>query len=200
MVIIINEGIAEIGFDKGTTFTGNKNIQKLVCPSTLEVIFRETCALCSNLKEVVFNEGLQLIGIKAFSGCGLTKLTTPSTLRVINSSAFESCKELKTVTITEGCQVIKANAFGYCNNLETLILPKSLIKISPGACIYCPNLKNIIFDGDIDKVDGLRKLIEKINHKTLDDVIENATEGIDNKMGDFDEEILIKDILENEEI
>ena len=60
-----------------------------------------------NLREVVLNEGLQMIGYDAFSSCtSLECITIPSTITEISNDAFHNCQNLREVVLNEGLQTI----------------------------------------------------------------------------------------------
>ena len=58
----------------------SKSLESITLPSTLVEI--GDCAFfgCSNLREVIFNEGLQKIGAAAFCGTSLESITLPPRL------------------------------------------------------------------------------------------------------------------------
>ena len=80
-------------------------------PSVVEVeynAFRD----CKQLREVVFNEGLQKIGDDAFHCCtSLSSITFPSTVTEIGGYAFSNCSNLRVVALHEGLQKIGNDAF-----------------------------------------------------------------------------------------
>lgn len=58
---------------------------------------------CSNLEEIVFEEGTVEIGFCAFADCvNLTKVTLPASIRSIGGGAFVGCERLADVDITPG--------------------------------------------------------------------------------------------------
>ena len=82
---------------KGCVVPGNVTIVRFH-PSVVEVkskAFKD----CKQLREVVFNEGLQKIGIYAFYNCKLlSSITLPSTVIEIGSYAFGGfCDNLREI-------------------------------------------------------------------------------------------------------
>ena len=76
---------------------------------------------CSQLKEVVLNEGLHKIGKWAFIDCTtLVRIELPSTLRTIGVSAFNSCESLSDIVLNEGLVNIEDGAFCGCNSLISI--------------------------------------------------------------------------------
>ena len=75
--------------------------------------------MCTQLKEVVFSEGLQKIGEDAFYYCrSLKRITLPSAITEIGERAFYGCTRLRKVVFNEGLQRIGDWAFCDCSSLE----------------------------------------------------------------------------------
>ena len=76
------------------------------------------------MREVVFNDGLQKIGKRAFYYCTLLpSITIPSTVTEISDNAFQDCSNLRNVALNEGLQKIGMYAFYYCPSLERFTFP-----------------------------------------------------------------------------
>lgn len=83
----------------------------------------------SNLKTVVFPNGLKSISWGAFSYCdGLISANLPPSVTNIGSGAFSYCKSLSSVTIPAGITYISSDAFENCTAL-TSIIAKALIPL-----------------------------------------------------------------------
>lgn len=130
------KGLPVVGIDYAA-FLNHAEIKRLVLPSTLEYIGKESFMGCSGLTELVipgnvtsiyegaFRQcdglksislplGLEEIGTNAFYGCPfLTSVELPFTLRTLGKGAFESCTLLNTVKISKNT-TIGANAFNDC--------------------------------------------------------------------------------------
>ncbi len=84
-----------------------------------------------NFTEVVIEEGVTDIGVRAFSECYmLEKVSLPSSLRLIYPLAFEDCTALKNITIPEGVTAIDLGAFSDCISLTEINIPKTVTIIS----------------------------------------------------------------------
>jgi hypothetical protein len=103
---------------------------------------------CESLVEVEFSEGLEVIGIKAFSYCQNLKYINklPSTLKEIHSNAFRRCESLVEVEFSEGLERIGRRAFKTCTNLKHINkLPSTLKEIGDDAFWRCESLDSIEF-------------------------------------------------------
>ena len=105
---------------------------------------------CEQLKEVVLNEGLQVIMRNAFSFCvSLERIALPSTLIEVGDFAFEMCTNLKEVVLNEGLKKIGAHAFKDCKSLRSISLPSTVTIISrpvtfKGAFKGCRRLEEFV--------------------------------------------------------
>jgi len=107
---------------------------------------------CEHLREVVLNEGLQVIGKEAFDCCkSLTSITFPSTVISVDQSFFR-CKSLKKVVLNEGLQSIGWKSFSDCPSLESITIPSTVVEIGQAAFCSCINMKEVVFN------DGLKKI------------------------------------------
>ncbi len=113
---------------------GNPYIKSLDL-SNVSSIEHSGVSRCPSLKEIVFNEGLTVIGRYAFAG----------------DVALERA-ELK-----EGLDRINAFAFDECVSLESAVIPATTRYIGSGAFYNCSSLKNIAFT----KKEGWRILTKK---------------------------------------
>ena len=102
---------------------------------------------CSSLTGVTIAKGAD-IGAAAFYRCAaLTQINfvgslNPSNPGSIGSLAFQECTLLDNVFLPEGITQIGTAAFTGCSNLQTLVVPSSLVSWD-GAFIGCPKLENV---------------------------------------------------------
>ncbi len=103
-------------------FEENETIEKVIIPSSIQSIGNFAFQDCSNLTEVVFNEGLTFIGDSAFWGCGMKKIELPNSLETIYPYAFFWCHNLEEAIIGEGLNDICNGTFNGCENLKTVTI------------------------------------------------------------------------------
>jgi len=114
---------------------------------------------CEQLKEVVFNEGLQKIGMRAFEQCiELECINFPSTLVEMDDSAFQYCRDLREVVLNEGLRKIGNFSFSNCSQLECINFPSTLVEINDYAFKDCSNLREVVFNEGLQTIPGLRKI------------------------------------------
>lgn len=99
---------------------------------------------CSNIKNVVFEDGITSIPSELFSYCdGIESIAIPNTVTSIGGYAFYKCTNLETVAIPNTVTTIGGYAFAECTNIKEIVLPDSLTTIGIYAFNSCTNLKKI---------------------------------------------------------
>ena len=137
-VITIKEGIKTIaaGF-----CNYNKNIKKVILPSTIEEIgiieeknrgnwsqAEGAFMQCDNLEEINLPEGVKVIGDGAFATCKKLNIPGfPSTLTAIGGGAFNGCSSLtSTIVIGENFNYMGGFAFTGCTSVYELKFNSSI--------------------------------------------------------------------------
>lgn len=95
-------------------------------------------ANCFNLKKVIFNPNVQLIGQYGFYNCTALEevnFSDLSNLERIGSYAFASCTSLKQADLADGIRIIGSYAFAGCEMLSQVNLPESLGGIYSGGTV-----------------------------------------------------------------
>ncbi len=81
-------------------------------------------------EDYIFNERLDLIGVKAFCRCDLLQsINIPRYVRVIEKGKFESCHGLMMADLGEGLEIIGAGAFQHCYSLHHINIPGGVTSI-----------------------------------------------------------------------
>lgn len=120
-VLTIKDGTTEI---KGQAYYGNKNITKVIIPSSVTKIGGLAFHSCSNLVEI----------------------DIPSSVKTIDSAAFQNCTSLAKVTLHEGLTNLSYRLFKGCTNLKEIYIPSSVTEFSTEIFNDCNNLKTIKVD------------------------------------------------------
>ena len=124
----IGEGITHV-----EDFSSIAKLEIVTFPTTLKSIGKFAFKN-ANFKELIFPEGLEVIGERAFLWCyPLENIVFPSTLKYIGANAFgleagseeKSKNKLKEIIIPENVEFIGRYAFGYRYHTN-IVLPKGL--------------------------------------------------------------------------
>ena len=168
--VTISEGTEIICDD---AFRGNTTVEKVILPSTLQVIGKHAFDGCVNLKYVFIPEGVTEIPNSCFKGCtSLEQVVLPNSINVIGQNAFENCKSLKHLSfpsqlrtiddfafmhsgLASFCPSIEAGvkcriydrAFAFCENLKTVTLTPGIHLHGEMSFICCTNLEEVTFTG-----------------------------------------------------
>ena len=77
--------------------------------------------MCHNLEDVTIEEGVRIIGERAFSACiGMKNLQLPESLERIEYDAFDACKSLTSLTIPQNVKSLGKYAFVGCTSLTEI--------------------------------------------------------------------------------
>ena len=99
---------------------------------------------CSNLTNVIFEEGIKMIPEEIFLGCtGLREVKIPDTVTKIGKEAFMDCINIERVDTGVSVTEIGIRAFANCKNISELKLSKQLVYIDGEAFVNCISLKEI---------------------------------------------------------
>lgn len=97
-----------------------------------------------NISNVIINEKITSIGVKAFKGCSaLTRIDLPAGITVIGNSAFENCTSLSNVVFPASLESIGEWAFAGCTLLDFAELPEGLTWVGGSAFEGCKSLVSL---------------------------------------------------------
>ena len=104
-------------------FYSQSNLRSVVFPQGLKTIERNAFLDCKSLNTLDFPDSLEIIGSQAFQGCNsVTTIRFPNGLHEIGGAAFCLCSALKTVTIPKSLTIIYSSTFSGCTSLESVLL------------------------------------------------------------------------------
>lgn len=141
------DSLVSTGID---VFSNCKSMSVLSIGSSLTKINSGAFEGSIALKEVVIPDQVQLIGINAFYGSGISKLTLGDQLKTIGTSAFDGCVDLEgELVIPDSVQSISNNAFSRCRKLTSLVIGSGVKNIEKTAFHHCEGLESIsVKDGN----------------------------------------------------
>ena len=99
----------------------------------------------SNIKTVVFDEGITNVGDYAFYKCGnITAVTLANSITEIGNNAFDSCTDLTTINnFHNNITSIGSYVFNKCTSIVTLKIPNKITQIYAGTFANCTKLKSV---------------------------------------------------------
>jgi len=149
---------------------------------------------CGQLKEVVFNEGLEKIGVLSFWGCrSLESITLPSTLIELKDYAFQNCRNLREVVLNEGLRKIGVGVFHQCESLESINVPPTVTIIENRAFAECTRLREVALNEIQSSIDDYAfdtcLSLERFKFPSLsirlDNIIQAGQRDIESKLDDI---------------
>lgn len=168
------------------SFYESSNVETIIMPKTLQTIPDEVFYR-SVVKEVYLNEGLQTIGVSAFSACNnLTAIHIPQSVASIGKTAFSGCSALATVTFEDGCKLSALDTQVFHGApIESVRIPANVETIATenlSPFSYCKQLKTVTFE-DNSKLKVLGKSFGySASNNALESIeIPNSVETIESK-------------------
>lgn len=123
----------------------NAGVTKLVCPSSLKVIEEGTFFSCSNLKELVLNDGLEYLS--GFQACrALERITIPTTVQTM-SNAFWECSSLREVSFAPNSNCTEIHGCFSSTLITEFVIPASVMRFSTNFQ-HCTYVHYIIEEGN----------------------------------------------------
>ena len=170
-----NMNIMQIAME---AFKDNRNIKKLIIPSSVTEIGERAFLNCTALEEICFvSPNYREDG----NGNVINANVDWADLSIIHESAFEGCTSLKKIDFTNVKTITVANrAFADCKALTEIIDLKSVGTMGDQAFSGCTALKGEKLDGDSEYILDLSGL-----HVCWSNVFENCTSIEQIKTGKF---------------
>ena len=121
----------------------DSGLEEFIAPVYLREISQSAFCCCENLKRVVLNEGLEVLGTSdyirnrnwrsgVFQESAVEEVTLPSTLKTIEYGAFLGCKNLNRMYISGGRETVGNCRGGQCEP-GLAEIPKAVVEIRHNA-------------------------------------------------------------------
>lgn len=130
-------------------FYNNKTVLSVVLPKHLKFVGGYAFG-STNLASVTFNEGLEVIGMYAFSGSKLTDIKLPSSLKTLGNYAFNNTL-LTNVEFNDTLGEIGYAAFSN-TKLTSVVLPEGLKTLNSQAFYGVTTLKEIFLNEGLETI------------------------------------------------
>lgn len=119
-------------------------VPKYIANIPVTVIGEYAFNKCSELKNLVLQEGITAIDYGAFEGCAsLVDVKLPESLTRIGDSAFSGCISLKNIALPEGLIAIDSEAFEGCAALVKISVPSAVTAVSDSLFSGCTSLVTV---------------------------------------------------------
>ena len=143
------EGLVTIG--KGAL--QSTGLTTLTLPASVRELESEALYSCSDLAELILNEGLEIIGEDALAyNKAAKKYVIPSTVTTIGKSAMANCKALEEVVLPEGITAIPDYCFDRSQKLASLNIPSTVTSIGECAFQMCYALETIELPDGLESI------------------------------------------------
>ncbi len=172
--VIVPEGVTELA---PCLFWDNQIIEEVVLPDSLVNLSGDTFYNSKNLKRVTITKNVKFMGNNPFAGCPKIVVKNESPyFNMVDGVLYNKdlsvliyypiSNDRKNYSIIEGCRRIGKHSFYMCNNLEKVIIPKTVIKLENNPFSGCDKLKidnyseyyhicdDVIYDSDYSSVIG----------------------------------------------
>jgi len=121
-MFIVPHGTVKI---ENNQFCGRKDLVTIIIPNSVRVICAGAFYLCTNLKDIIFedNSQLQQIDSYAFQNChNLENINIPDSVLRIRSHAFWACPKISNISLSGNIEIIDCSAF-YTTKIRKVSLP-----------------------------------------------------------------------------
>jgi len=130
--VYIGEGLKAIEYG---LFRNCTSLEEIYIPSNVEMIDSNAFFGCSSLKSITIPNSITKISDYAFSNSGIERVDfgDDCKITIIGKYSFQACNNLKSFKVPDSVLTIKEGAFYASSELETIIIPKSVISIEANA-------------------------------------------------------------------
>lgn len=147
--ITLFNGVKEIGMGAFSETA----IKDIVLPNSVFVVGDSLFYGCTELVSATLSSNLTEVSDYMFYGCvNFCSLNIPQSIKVMGDFAFAQTYfnyvDLADTNIIQ----IGAGTFVECQDLQTVILPETLVKLDEGALQRCPNLETVVLPEGIKSV------------------------------------------------
>ena len=149
--VIIPEGVISLS---PSLFWDNQEIEEVILPNSLINLSGDTFYNCSNLKSINIPSNVKYMGNNPFAGCSKLTITSESKYFNLVDGVLYSKDYTRLIyypinkldnkyEILDTTKIIGKHSFYLCDNLEEVIIPKSVIKLENNPFSGCSKLNLI---------------------------------------------------------
>lgn len=154
--------VTKIGED---LFCNNHVVITVIIPSTLQTIGMYAFYGCSNLKELIIEDGEkeltidnQKIVVPSFEGCNLLdsiymgRNITFSSFQVSHKPPFSSCTSLRQITVGPLVTKLCSQLFSGCQFIKTIEIPDNVLTIGSDVFYGCNQLESVTLSNNLTSI------------------------------------------------
>lgn len=147
-----NSGLTSINIPENvemgeSLFSNCSNLTDVVINEGTITIPKTAFYQCKSLKSVRLPESITTIANEAFWGCTeLAEINWPSNVKSIGNRAFCNCYKIKSITLPDVLQEIGYQTFAGCESITEITIPESLKEIKGYSFEACEKLQTIYFN------------------------------------------------------
>ena len=143
---------SSVGFVGNKAFMHCEHLERadLRAARGLKALGEEAFQLCTGLRRVLLNDGLEVVCGSSFRCTGLDEVAIPGSVWYVGNRAFADCGNLKQVTFGPASTLEEIWCKAFCHSgLESFVAPWSLRRIGALAFAECQELKIFELNEDI---------------------------------------------------
>ena len=130
-------------------FSRNEDITSVHIPGTFDVVETEAFDRCTNLTQVIIDEGVKTIGESAFRKTAIPYIKLPSSVKTLEYHCFGGCDRLRKIDMP-GVEAVNIGVFNGCKLLIDLTFPSTFKRLCGlGGLAGCSSLRTITFNSPV---------------------------------------------------